>query len=86
MIVWPFHGNTNQQFKLDKNGLISAVNSELVLDVEGGCEKGRRVIQYGAHGGPNQRWRLHKDGTIRLEGYDLCLDIKGGSRVSSFIN
>ena len=46
MIVWDYHGGKNQQFSFDKHGHITAEDSDLVLDVEGGIGEGRHIIQW----------------------------------------
>jgi len=80
LILWPFHGGENQQFRFDDMGFITSVKSGLVLDVEGGAQQGHHIIQWPAHGGENQKWKLTKNGTITLEGKDLVIDINGGSK------
>jgi len=79
LILWPFHGGLNQQFKFDEHGFITSVHSGLVLDVETGAKQGNHIIQFPKHGGENQLWRIHRDGTIRLENNNLVVDIQNGS-------
>jgi len=83
LIVYPYNGKNNQRFRFERNGLIRALHSNKVLDVEGGVQKGAGVIQWAEHGGSNQLWKLHSDGTIRLiADSNLCLDVDHAKKES----
>ena len=67
----------HQRFKI-KNNTLKSVNSDLVVDIEGGEQQGHRIIQWQKNGGPNQNWTFHRDGSIRSP-KGLCLDIRDGN-------
>jgi subtilisin family serine protease len=90
MLLWDFHGATNQQFHLDyieTSGYytITIVRSGLSIDVTGGSSKpGARIIQWGLHGQFNQQWDVSLDPTcgnyfIRCASNGLSLDVNGGN-------
>ena len=76
VIIYKCHGGSNQQWRLEST-TVRSVNSNKVLDIEGGENVGSQLIQFEENDGPNQKWYWHFDGTIRSE-HGLCLEIKDG--------
>jgi len=77
-IIYPCHGQANQQFYLPGDGTIRLSDGRCV-DARGGAGKaGDDVIIYPCHGGANQKWSIVGDGLIKGIN-DLCLDVKGGA-------
>ena len=68
VLVWQYHGGTNQQFIFldcgDGYYIIQAnVNGNYVLDVDhGNAFDGNNVLIWQYHGGPNQKWKLVRVG------------------------
>ncbi|MFE9750738.1 RICIN domain-containing protein [Saccharothrix saharensis] len=55
--IWDCNSKTNQQFRLNCDGSVTAVASGKCLDVNGGATaNGTNVIIWDCHGGTNQRW------------------------------
>ena len=71
------HTGSDDQVFIIENTTIRSKNSGLVLDIEGGEEKGHNVIQWEENNGPNQKWYWHFDGSIRSE-HGLALDASKG--------
>jgi hypothetical protein len=81
LIIWSQNHQPNQQFHIDlSSGLITSVNSGLVLDAEGGLRQGAHIIQWPRHSDPNQQWSYcEKDHTIKSRSGDFVFDIEEGN-------
>ena len=56
VIIWDCNGQTNQQWRLNANGTITAVGANKCLDVSGGTANGTKVHIWTCTGGTNQQW------------------------------
>ncbi len=57
MNIWDCNGQSNQQFRLNTDGTITAVGSGKCLDVNGGATaNGTKVQIWDCSGAANQKW------------------------------
>jgi len=57
VVIWDCNGQTNQQWRLNADGSITAVGANRCLDVSGAATaNGSLVHIWDCHGGANQRW------------------------------
>lgn len=88
LLLWDYHGQTNQQFVINDDSTILSLHSDKVLDISGGEDHGRPIIIFQPTGGNNQKWFLHSDGTIRsINGFAIDVEeneLKRGAHLVSW--
>ncbi|WP_163570459.1 RICIN domain-containing protein [Fodinicola feengrottensis] len=91
-IQWPYHGTTNEEWRLtqqaDGSYAITVLHSGLVLTVSGAStQDGAQVVQSADQGLPSQRWFLDQDfaGAFRIVSVATgkLLDVTGASTTNA---
>jgi len=86
VIVWEkkHRDNANQRWRFTSDGYIESVATGLVLDIEGGANRGAKIIVFHKkphHEAANQRWRYDPSSeTFTSFAGGLVLDVEGGSK------
>lgn len=80
VILYPCHGGTNQQWRLERGRVVSAAGG--CLDVLGGPWDAVPLGTRSCNNTPSQQWRLLRNGGLRSE-VGRCLDVESGAMSTS---
>jgi len=76
IIMFPYHGGSNQQWTFKNDMIYSECNKGLVLDINQSTGK---IITYPPHGGPNQKWHFEGGHIIRSD-TGKVMDVESNNR------